>query len=119
MASRTNNFLWLGLGIFTVRSRADTSRATCSMAAAFNFSELYWRPYFSESSSMTPRSRSPSAASVREIRRANWASVRLCHTHRKLHHGINTARPAMAVKKRIQPTAEGVSHNLSERYRRT
>ena len=68
---------------------------------------------------MTPRSRSPRAASVREIRRANWASVRRCQTHRKLHHGINTARPATAVKKRIQPTAEGVSHNLSERYRRT
>lgn len=58
-ASRTNSFLWLGRGMFTVRSRADTSRATCSMAASFSFSEPYWRPCFSESSSMTPRRRSP------------------------------------------------------------
>ncbi len=66
---------------------------------------------------MTPRRRSPRAASVREISRASWDSVRLCHTHRKLHQGINTARPDTAMKNRSQPTAGGVSHNLSERYR--
>lgn len=38
----------------------------------------------------------PRAASVREISRASWDSVRLCHTHRKLHQGINTTRPDTA-----------------------